>query len=98
MSERYVGRRITVPGVRLLSADAEKSMAALPGAYAWVNLAGIPPETLRYLLANCTSIVTGATCTFDVTGVAGRKDATTLTIQQVSLDRPGLAKTTLSVP
>lgn len=97
-SERYIGRRIAVPGIRFFDADVQYSRVELPGAYAVVDLSGVPPEMLKYVITNCRSIFTGAECMFDITGIAGRKDAKNLWMNHISLSRSATPKTVSSRP
>jgi hypothetical protein len=97
-SERYIGRRIAVSGVRFFDADVQYSRVELPGAYAVVDLSGAPAEMLKYVITNCRSIFTGAECSFDITGIAGRKDAKNLWMNHLSLSRSAAPKTVSSRP
>jgi hypothetical protein len=94
----YVGRRIAVAGVRFLDADVQYSRVELPGASAIVDLSGVPPEMLKYVITNCTSVFTGPECMFDIVGIAGRKDARNLWMNHISLSRSAAPKTISDPP
>ncbi len=80
-SRNYVGRRILVQNVKISGADAKSAIINLPGASARVSLENASSETLRYALTHCLHILGGEKdCIADVVGIAGRRDADSLTL------------------
>ena len=67
-----VGKRVTVIGTRVFSADAERAAVNIQGGMIHLKLAGVPRETIRSLILNCNMSFDDKACRYNVTGTVER--------------------------